>query len=94
LQIAGASERNVQSLEDLGLDALMDINPEQTTGQFPVGEIRDQLQPWKSDGVSGEQRSRMVLEAHQILSATNEENARRFEAVVQLLEKDVDQQTP
>lgn len=28
LQIAGASERNVQSLEDLGLDALMDINPE------------------------------------------------------------------
>jgi hypothetical protein len=36
----------------------------------------------------------MVLEAHQILSATNEENARRFEAVVQLLEKDVDQQTP
>jgi len=94
LQIAGASERNVQSLEDLGLDALMDINPKQTTGQFPVGEIRDQLQPWKSDGVSGEQRSRMVLEAHQILSATNEENARRFEAVVQLLEKDVDQQTP
>lgn len=94
LQIAGASEKNVQSLEDLGLDALMEINPAEAEwcGQRDV--IRAKLQPWHSHEIAGKERSLMVLEAHQILSSTNEDNARRFEAVVQLLEKDLGSNPP
>lgn len=92
LQIAGASARNAQSLEDLGLDALMEINPEQEMWSDQMESIRASLQAWQGAGVNRLERSQIVLEAHQILSSANEENARRFEAVVQLLEKDLGEQ--
>jgi anti-anti-sigma regulatory factor len=94
LQIAGASERNVQSLEDLGLDALMEINPEAAEWQGQVNQIRANLVAWRGHDVVAKERSQIVLEAHQILSATSEENARRFETVVQMLEKDLGSQAP
>jgi anti-sigma B factor antagonist len=94
LQIAGASERNIQSLEDLGLDALMEINPEHADWQPQLAQIRASIKPWQSSSAAGNARGQIVLEAHQVLSATSEENARRFEAVVQLLEKDLGSQTP
>lgn len=89
LEIAGASQKNVASLEDLGLNALMEINPGSAAWLAAVESIRGHLQPWTGASLNARERSQEVLEAHKILSATNEDNAGKFENVVQLLEKEL-----
>jgi len=93
LEIAGASEKNVSSLEDLGLDAFMEINPATASWSTRMDEIRGQLAPWNAAAIPPRERSREVLEAHKTLSAANEENAQKFETVVSLLEKELGTQS-
>ncbi len=93
LEIANAGEKNLQSLEDLGLDALMEINPSSALWQGQGDVIRKQLQQWVKGGkVTARERGELVLEAHKTLSATSEENAKKFENVVNLLEKELEEQ--
>ena len=90
LQIAGADERNRRSLEDLGLDFLMQINPADAGWHGHVDEIRSKLKPAKTaSGMAQDQRARHVLQAHQVLSGVNHKNAREFENVVGMLKKQV-----
>lgn len=89
LEIAGASEKNIASLEDLGLNALMEINPGEARWQTTEESIRSKLQPWTGAALNARERTQEVLEAHKILSTTNEDNAGKFENVVQLLEKEL-----
>jgi anti-sigma B factor antagonist len=90
LQIAEPGERNRRSLEDLGLDFLMEIDPPSAAWRGKVSEIRDLLrahQPSESHG--HRQRGRHVLEAHENLTRVNVRNARAFADVVTLLGKEV-----
>lgn len=89
LEIAGADEKNTNSLEDLGLDAFMEINPCAAVWFDKTGEIRSALQVWCGNPIGIKERGKEVLEAHKTLSAANQENARKFESVVQLLEKEL-----
>jgi len=88
LQIADAGERNRRSLEDLGLDFLMEIDPPSADWRGKVDEIRKALKSPKN-GVSAGSQARHVLEAHQVLSQANESNARKFSTVVNLLEAEL-----
>jgi hypothetical protein len=90
LQIAEPGERNRHSLEDLGLDFLMEIEPEDAEWRGRIGELRGQLRNPREVPKPGQtQRAHHVLEAHQELSATNDENARKFANVVTLLEAEL-----
>lgn len=90
LQIAEPGERNRRSLEDLGLDFLMEIDPPGAVWRGRVGEIRGELHEPQMPGIFGRsQRARHVLEAHQALAEINDENARDFAAVVSQLGKEV-----
>ena len=89
LEVAGASEKNIGSLEDLGLDAFMEINPSGALWNQRIGEIRADLERWHGVTPTLRERSKEVLEAHKTLSAANEDNAKKFETVVQLLEKEL-----
>ncbi|HEX5790407.1 MAG TPA: STAS domain-containing protein [Luteolibacter sp.] len=90
LQIADACERNRRSLEDLGLDFLMQINPTDAGWLNRVEEIRPQLKIAQSQGqLSQGQHTKHVLQAHETLAALNEENAREFESVVDTLRQQV-----
>jgi anti-sigma B factor antagonist len=88
LQIADAGERNRRSLEDLGLDFLMEIDPPSADWRGKVDEIRKSLRA-PGSGVAPGNQARHVLEAHQVLSQTNEANARKFSTVVDLLEAEL-----
>jgi len=88
LQIADAGERNRRSLEDLGLDFLIEIDPPAADWRGRVDEIRLNLSPCRSGTGQGAQ-ARHVLEAHQVLSQANESNARKFATVVNLLEEEL-----
>ena len=90
VQIAGAGERNRNSLEDLGLDCLLEIDPPSAVWRGKVAEVRAALEPYPSGRVPGmQERAIHILEAHKTLAATSEENARKFAGVVGILEKEV-----
>lgn len=91
LQIAGAGERNRRSLEDLGLDFLLEIDPENTIWSDSVDSIRANLESPDPAGKQGQlQRTSHVLEAHQVLSDANEKNKNTFSTVVTMLESELE----
>lgn len=90
LQVADAGERNRQSLEDLGLDFLMEIDPPAADWRERVDEVRSALKPQGKQGaLPSLDRARHVLDAHKTLSRVNEANAREFDTVVKTLEDQV-----
>lgn len=90
LQVAQPGDRNRRSLEDLGLDFLMKIDPVTADWRNQIDTIRASLKPPKALAKPGDlQRTALVLEAHQVLSNANEENARKFSGVVTLLEAEL-----
>lgn len=90
LQIAESGERNRRSLEDLGLDFLMEINPPAATWCDKLEAIRSDLKPPHAAGSLGQiQRTKHVLEAHQVLSTLSDKNALAFGDVVGMLEEQI-----
>ncbi len=90
LQIADSGTRNRRSLEDLGLDFLMEIDPPAAAWRGKVDEIRSKLSPTQPPALAGQvQRTQHVLEAHQTLAETNEKNAKEFSNVVKLLKNEL-----
>jgi anti-anti-sigma regulatory factor len=90
LQIADSGERNRRSLEDLGLDFLMEIDPPAAVWRGMMDTIRSALKPPQAPGTLGQiQRARHVLEAHHVLSGVNDKNARMFDGVISLLENEL-----
>ena len=91
LQIADAGERNRHSLEDLGLDFLMEIEPKKAAWSGSVKAVRAALTPHRPVTLLGQiQQTKHVLDAHKVLSETNEQNQRTFSSVVTLLESELE----
>jgi anti-anti-sigma factor len=87
LQLAGTSERNQQSLEDLGLDTLMDINPDSAEWSNHLSEVRSHLEPLTDE--TTESNGSHVLEAHRLLCEADESNLKKFSTVLDVLEKEL-----
>jgi hypothetical protein len=92
LQVAGADERNRRSLEDLGLDFILQIEPEDAPWRARLDDVRRSLEPVNGDDTSqsSQQRASHVLEAHQLLSSTSDDNRDRFRGVIDVLEAELD----
>ena len=87
LQIADANSRNRRSLEDLGLDFMMEIDPPEARWRGDMDRIREDLKRQSSPAIpTSLQRAKHVLEAHQELAANNDKNAETFANVVAVLE--------
>ncbi len=90
LQIADADSRNRRSLEDLGLDYMMEIDPPEAPWRDRIEEARENLGPADAAGKSDQiERTKHVLEAHQTLSGANDKNAKTFSGVVSMLETEL-----
>lgn len=87
LHLAGASDRNEQSLKDLGLDAVMEINPEGAEWRGDLEAIRGGLEPLQEE--QEESDAGHVLEAHRLLCEANESNMEKFATVLDVLENEV-----
>ncbi len=98
LQIADVDQRNRRSLEDLGLDFLMQIDPPHAKWRGHIEHIRSTLEAPHTPAANGKpnsiQRARHVLEAHQNLSAISEENAREFANVLSVLQNELTTPNP
>lgn len=85
LQLNGVGERNRQSLEDLGLDALLEIDPSDSEWKEHIEDVRGNLEPLPSEADVSD--ASHVLEAHRQLCEANEENVKKFSTVLEVLEK-------
>ena len=86
LQLSGTSDRNRRSLEDLGLDVLMAINPTDTEWRDHTGKVRSSLEPVEEETSSPDPTH--VLEAHRQLCEVNDANVAKFATVLDVLEQE------
>ena len=94
LQVAAASEKSCHSLEDLGLDFLMEINPQDGIWNGLERKVRDLLKPKVAGIKAGTvMHTRHVLEAHKILSRANDNNEKKFSGVVKMLGDELAEKT-
>lgn len=89
LSVVGLSERNRDSLVDLGLGELLQLEEEDGSSPWSsrLGEIRANLELWegaRSTAAVAEE----VLEAHQRLCEASQSNNAKFGAVIEVLEKE------
>ena len=90
LEIAEPGDRNRRSLEDLGLDFLMEIDPPSAPWRGQLDSVREKLDvPQAGEKFGGVQRTRHVLEAHQTLSNISDKNTDEFKGVVSMLKDDL-----
>lgn len=89
LAVVGLSERNRDSLVDLGLDAILEL--EGADGESPwsgdLTGIREGLKSWNGQE-SGAAAAEEVLEAHRKLCEVDDRNNAKFGAVLDVLEKE------
>lgn len=94
LQVTAASQKSCHSLEDLGLDFLMEINSQDEQWSGLEGKVRDLLKPKVAGIKAGTvMHTRHVLEAHEILSRANESNEKKFSGVVKMLGDELAEKT-
>ena len=86
LELAGVSEKSYDSLEDLGLDAMLDIDPEGSAWRTAIGEIRNSLKSLDGDD-AGPGNGKHILDCHQNLCDMSEENEEKFKTVMDVLGK-------
>lgn len=88
MQIVSPSEKNRNSLEGLGLESLMEIEPVNPTWQNDISDIRSKLEPCVSD-VDSLNQGYNVLEAHKKLCEADSRNREKFTTVVDCLEAEL-----
>lgn len=84
------NERNLQSIRKLGLDGLLRLDPtgDQWREQIAQAEVAIQRAEVSASGMR--ERAGVMLEAHEALLQTSEENRNRFCDVVEYLRQDME----
>jgi hypothetical protein len=88
LDVANPGEKNCNSLEDLGLGVLMNIDPQDAEWKKQIPDIEKKLQPYavvtEKPGTGSH-----VLDAHKKLCEADEKNTEKFGTVLEFLEAEV-----
>lgn len=89
LSVVGLSERNRESLVDLGLDAILELEEEGGKSQWSdeLESIRGGLKGW-GGSANGAAAAEEVLEAHRKLCEVDDRNQSKFGAVLEVLEEE------
>ncbi len=88
LQVTGANEKNRNSLEDLGLSMLLEIEPKDADWQDNITSIRSSLQ--ERSLTSSVDRTQHVFDAHKLLCEADESNDEKFSTVLDVLEAELE----
>ncbi|MGJ8672023.1 STAS domain-containing protein [Rubritalea sp.] len=87
IEIASAKDRNSRSLDDLGLSALMLINPSSPSWAGDEEQIRSALVEIGAQGATN--NAQHVFDAHQTLVDADDSNAEKFSTVLDCLEAEL-----
>ncbi|SHK12282.1 hypothetical protein SAMN02745181_3323 [Rubritalea squalenifaciens DSM 18772] len=88
MDVISAGEKNSQSLDDLGLSALMSICEDEGDLAEKVKEYRPQLQEFTPGATVGD-RTQHVFDAHKTLVEADDSNTEKFSTVLDCLEAEL-----
>ena len=88
LQVTGANEKNRNSLEDLGLSMLLEIDPKDPIWRDNIPFIHHSLQ--ESSLTNVVDATQHVFDAHKQLCEANESNDEKFSTVLDVLEAELE----
>ena len=94
LHVLNANARNIELLENLGLDQILRVDKDGTA--FPdlrreAGE--ESLRPSETGSLTKSDQAAHVLSAHEILAATSQANKKRFQDVVAYLRAEMERES-
>lgn len=87
LEVVSANEKNSQSLDDLGLSSLMQINPESPSWSGQELTMRNSL--IECDQSHSSDRAQHVFDAHKTLVDADDSNNEKFSTVLDCLEAEL-----
>lgn len=91
LSVLNANSRNLQILNDLGLDQILDVDTQGTRWPEERRTVCEDLATCQEQSTACKlEQTEHVLTAHQLLSNVNQENRSRFRDVIHFLEKELD----
>ena len=85
-QLCNVSNRNQESLEELGIDSLVEINPAESEWKGQCETIQDCLKEWDPDKVEKKLPPSLILETHKTLGSLNKKNEEEFSSVIKAFE--------
>ncbi len=88
LQLCGVTEKNQESLEELGLDSLMEIHLQDSALSESGLGISDKLNPWVPEG-QAKPDAKLILDTHQTLGGLSDKNKKEFSTVIETFKKQV-----
>lgn len=89
LQLCGVSSRNQESLEELGIDSLVEINPDNSEWSKDCVEIRKGLSEWSEDKKAMPD-PKLILDTHKTLGSLNKENEQEFSSVIKTFQSQLE----
>jgi hypothetical protein len=88
LQVTGANDKNRNSLEDLGLSMLLEIEPQDAVWKDNITNIRNSLK--ECSITTSVDRTQHVFDAHKLLCDADESNDEKFSTVLDVLEAELE----
>ena len=88
LSIVGTCEKSRDSLDELGLSYLMEIEPEEGPWMDSIEEIRKGLTPLGESESGSDSKEAHILECHENLCDADESNTERFKTVLEVMGSD------
>jgi anti-anti-sigma factor len=91
LSVLNANARNLQILNDLGLDQILDVDTQGIRWPEERRTVCEDLATCQEQNATCKlEQTEHVLTAHQLLSNVNQQNRSRFRDVIHFLEKELD----
>lgn len=91
LSVLNANPRNLQLLNDLGLDQILDVDTQGTRWPEERRAVCEDLATCQEKTAASKlEQTAHVLTAHQLLSNVSHQNQSRFKDVIHFLEKELD----
>lgn len=91
LSVLNANARNLQILNDLGLDQILDVDTQGIRWPEERRTVCEDLATCQEQNAACKlEQTEHVLTAHQLLSNVNQQNRSRFRDVIHFLEKELD----
>lgn len=87
LEVAFANSKNAQSLEDLGLDCLMSLNPENPDWNGNEDKARECMTPLVDKSLDTSREH--IYDAHKTLCDADDSNNEKFATVLDCLEQEL-----
>jgi len=91
LHLFCVSEKNCESLEELGIDALLEINSQNNELYCSCSKVKPKLKEWSPEDGTKKPDARLILDTHKTLGSLSDSNQEEFSSVIKTFEQQLNE---